>query len=218
MDALERANGDLEQQKSLLEAGKARLTEDIEVKDAEMAALKGAVAAQVDELVRPACSARTYCSPPLSSSRGPFVHRLINAQPCLQVDLREHKAALSAQVASMSASNADLLEQLQETKGQLSTSTSSLQQADVRNAELAAEGAAMQRELQKERQELQVTQGTLATVQEQLDKARHWNDIQVRASTGGQQLSLPCARRHVADNKGIGAGDSEHGQVARAEG
>lgn len=97
----------------------------------------------------------------------------------MQVDLREQLAARTAEVASAATVHAELSEQLTCTRAKLEDTVTTLHQADVRNTEVTSAAAATRRELEKEQQELQHTQGMLQKVQEQLDKARHWNDIQV---------------------------------------
>jgi chromosome segregation ATPase len=97
-----------------------------------------------------------------------------------QVDLREEIAARKAEVAGAATAYAGKTNDLKQAQEKLAEATLLLHQADVRGAQLSAEAGAFKRELAKEQGEFVALQVQLATVQEQLEKAKHWNDIRVR--------------------------------------
>lgn len=160
-----------------------------------MVSLKQAVAMQVDELVRASQACAwvphsfhnvfffTHCMVFNRMNHAPSgleVHT-VEAAVVLQVDLREEIAARKAEAASAATAHAEKANELKQAQEKLAETTLSLHQADVRGAQLGTEAGSLKRELAKEQRELVTQQTQLATVQEKLEKAKHWNDIQVRS-------------------------------------
>ena len=113
------------------------------------------------------------------------------------MDLREELSGKRAECTGLTGALEVKVTELRDVQHKLSEGTAMLQQADIRSAQQTAELGALQRELTKEQRDLADTQMCLASTQEQLDKAKHWNDIQVcwdptHMAGAGKWLRLPA--------------------------
>ena len=199
VDSLEHERAQLQGELTALEADNKRHVEDIDFQDAEMSSLKEAVASQVDELVRCACCMLACMHPrrlpsqtsiqmtmpgllaaaSLTARTASTRYELLSSRHCVQVDLREELSGKRAECTGLTRALEVKVIELRDVQQKLSEGTAMLHQADIRSAQQTAELGALQRELTKEQRDLADTQMHLASTQEQLDKAKHWNDIQV---------------------------------------